>query len=1526
MIRRGLLLAIAAITVATGAHADARPGVEIKFVGLSVARPGVPINAEVHIKPAQAMTLKQFQFGMRGTTVSSDAPLDSLVIPANTTQVLHLNVTPGPSSDELVFECTADGQKIVRKRNLSQYWSDIRNYGVICGFDPQPDPPVMQPTQLASVLIAPEVPLPALAQSPWQRPVVTPEQAMRRADLMSANATTETHEVYGRIRYQLPDNSKEEVDGAAFTIWVKTSFGDIPVASGSTDRFGIFDKTFVIPSTFGRTFYVSFRTTNGWVHVLNNDDDDDPYFFKTNSWNGPVGGGLSNKVFLATNTDVTPALHMLTSITRGFRFVLANTSFTYPDDIDDIDASWPESDWPHYLWPYYETLYIPDASWAWKTKTLLHEFGHHVNWELPMEINQTSYGDGNCESPGEDGRHCRWCGEDDLNVATVEGFASWFADEVEQNWWQDYGSHPYQDDQNELVSGTMDTPCPGGWNGDRTEGFFWALLRDLADDTNEADPNYDANQFNLPSLHTAPEDRLSLGFAAVLDIFIDYDINIVQDFKTAFFARYNGSLDHSDIWNTFANAGYWYDTTAPFPVTNIHSTDHTANISSPDNSISFVWDPAVEAQSGVYDHNIWLYRVGTGIVGTGPNAAHPETNITFSDLSPGTYYLKVAAIDAAGNVNNTTIGQSPNYVVRDPTPTDLEKWLRTGWDDEIVARSTNGATSGSVHLTPYLPGDKDSTYLNWAVQNSGETPVPNTYRTRLLIDGVVVDSVTSIAIGGVPVDDHTILNRGRYLIRGGRHTLELWTDAAETIAEASETDNRWGVQYVWKPLTVARGADLVKPAPPRRAGGSNVIPVPIGGTRFYNCDGHRYTHNSSFFPITTTRWIASELWSLPSTPDRNGVDYDLQLGYTSDGPLDGFTDGLITSSRGPNLTDAVITNAINMGTTSFDLGVYNMLGDDDDYHLRVNAGGTTAVGDSAVLTLEANQMVVLRDIDVTAADVGKIVLTLRRTGGTGQVQLAYLGSSTDFATLSTASGTTIMGAASNLATTSFTASAAGHWCALMWRDPEDGTGVVTAVLKAAVKPPDLAIVTPSGWSAPLIPRPANDATTSNAPYPAILYGDDKPTWLSVSKRNASDVASGFNNMQVLLDGQSAWTGVFSGLAPLTTYPNPNIASRILPGGRHVLSLLLDQTNVMPELSELNNTYGRQYVWTPDTVASDAAQWRPGQIGGVTAGWEYCLPGSYLYFDMDGIRLPVWGSGSGVDFAAVALTPRDSADVDLGLYLTRNTSTDGFDVPQEDSNWGPGQTDLLLLSFAAATRKAYDIGIQRVTDDTTSYALDVVPGVVRNPSTPIHGPFAMPASRLVHVHQFALPIGRYTFHLRNLAGSVDWALALYDAERPFQDRSQGEERGWSYLNGPGADEEIVFVAEQPMTVALVVFKSGSGEASKAGSYQIELNTNPTDAPGGSAVGATRLAGAYPNPFRDDAAVHFDLAREGDVTLEVFDLRGARVRTLAHGAMAAGRHHVAWDGRDAGGRRMPGGVYLVRMLAPGYSGQAKVVRMN
>jgi hypothetical protein len=90
-----------------------------------------------------------------------------------------------------------------------------------------------------------------------------------------------------------------------------------------------------------------------------------------------------------------------------------------------------------------------------------------------------------------------------------------------------------------------------------------------------------------------------------------------------------------------------------------------------------------------------------------------------------------------------------------------------------------------------------------------------------------------------------------------------------------------------------------------------------------------------------------------------------------------------------------------------------------------------------------------------------------------------------------------------------------------------------------------------------------------------------------------------------------------------------------------------------------------------------------------------------------------------------------------------------------------------------------------------------------------------------------------------------------------------------------------------------------------------------------VAPTLTVGAVPNPFNPATRIHFELPDPAAVTLVVHDTRGRQVRRLLQGRdHPAGRHALAFDGRDDQGRALASGVYLVRLQAGAQRSSAKL----
>jgi FlgD Ig-like domain/FG-GAP-like repeat len=88
----------------------------------------------------------------------------------------------------------------------------------------------------------------------------------------------------------------------------------------------------------------------------------------------------------------------------------------------------------------------------------------------------------------------------------------------------------------------------------------------------------------------------------------------------------------------------------------------------------------------------------------------------------------------------------------------------------------------------------------------------------------------------------------------------------------------------------------------------------------------------------------------------------------------------------------------------------------------------------------------------------------------------------------------------------------------------------------------------------------------------------------------------------------------------------------------------------------------------------------------------------------------------------------------------------------------------------------------------------------------------------------------------------------------------------------------------------------------------------------------LAQNYPNPFNPATTIVFELPAASRASLIVYDVTGARVRTLVAGPVRAGRHDVMWDGKNDARQPVGSGVYFYRLVTSGKSLTKKMVLLK
>jgi hypothetical protein len=132
--------------------------------------------------------------------------------------------------------------------------------------------------------------------------------------------------------------------------------------------------------------------------------------------------------------------------------------------------------------------------------------------------------------------------------------------------------------------------------------------------------------------------------------------------------------------------------------------------------------------------------------------------------------------------------------------------------------------------------------------------------------------------------------------------------------------------------------------------------------------------------------------------------------------------------------------------------------------------------------------------------------------------------------------------------------------------------------------------------------------------------------------------------------------------------------------------------------------------------------------------------------------------------------------------------------------------------------------------------------------------------------------------------------------------------------PG-DQSVRLTVSDMAYTGYTVVANGVADASCYANVASQTSASFQGPPVGVGPGAVasvlRLAPPLPNPMRSECAIEYTVPVAGAVSLDVYDLRGRHVRTLASGPHRAGSNRVVFDGRDDRGADLAPGVFFVRL---------------
>ena len=84
--------------------------------------------------------------------------------------------------------------------------------------------------------------------------------------------------------------------------------------------------------------------------------------------------------------------------------------------------------------------------------------------------------------------------------------------------------------------------------------------------------------------------------------------------------------------------------------------------------------------------------------------------------------------------------------------------------------------------------------------------------------------------------------------------------------------------------------------------------------------------------------------------------------------------------------------------------------------------------------------------------------------------------------------------------------------------------------------------------------------------------------------------------------------------------------------------------------------------------------------------------------------------------------------------------------------------------------------------------------------------------------------------------------------------------------------------------------------------------------------------YPNPFNPETTISFSLEERGDVSLDIYNLKGQLVRHLFGTELDPGVHNLVWNGIDDSGKPVATGMYFCRIISGRMSQTRKMLLLK
>ena len=88
----------------------------------------------------------------------------------------------------------------------------------------------------------------------------------------------------------------------------------------------------------------------------------------------------------------------------------------------------------------------------------------------------------------------------------------------------------------------------------------------------------------------------------------------------------------------------------------------------------------------------------------------------------------------------------------------------------------------------------------------------------------------------------------------------------------------------------------------------------------------------------------------------------------------------------------------------------------------------------------------------------------------------------------------------------------------------------------------------------------------------------------------------------------------------------------------------------------------------------------------------------------------------------------------------------------------------------------------------------------------------------------------------------------------------------------------------------------------------------------------IINTFPNPFTNNTNIHFSIKNSNNIQLDIYNIKGQKVRSILNNRLEGGDHVIEWDGADNKGHCLGSGIYFIKLKTEQGVNVAKMLKIG